>query len=393
MKTTTRVAAAALDQQDVLASLRERYDLHPDVIRLDGNSVGPLSRVAPARPPTSAEHPRFAPPGPARPDHDRYLEMQQATERLAPLVGADPAEIGLTDSTSMSLFRALLTAADLRSDRPVLLLGQDCFSTDRYLARSVADFTGRDLVLLERLRDLPDKLDARVAVVALSHTDTVSGTVRDSAAITAEIHRAGALALWELSHSAGALHVDLHAWEADFAIGCGDKYLGGGHTAPAYSFVARRHHADVHRALPNRDGSGGADVLDPPAMDVAASPMQSISGFHEGLAALEGVSTSTLEAKTSGLITLFLARVNRSPDTGVDVLGPSRGSRRGTQLSLRHRHARYLAQSMFARGVLLDFLEPDILRLGFAPSWLRYVDVWEAAEALNEALDEVTRYA
>lgn len=366
--------------------------MRPGVIPLDGNSVEPLGGTSPAGSRRFVEHRWGARAARCRPDHDRRPETRHPAHCLAPLIGADPAEITVADSTSMNLFRALLAAARLRCDRPVLVLGRDCFAADRYLARSAADFTGCELVLLDRLQDLPEVLDGRVAAVALSHVDPVSGAVRDSAAITAEIHRAGALALWELSRSAGALRVDMHAASADFAVGCGSKYLGGGHGAPAYCFVARRHH-DSLRQAPQGVGADRAGVLNPLATGFAeAPPEQSMSGFRAGLAVLDGVSPAELEAKTRALIELFLSCLDQESGTGVEVLGPPGGAGRGSQLAIRHRHAQYLMQGMFARGILVDFVEPDILRLGFAPAWLRYVDAWEAAEALNEALADVARH-
>lgn len=370
MWTTTRTAATALDEEDPLAGLRSRYNPSPGAIHLDGNSTGPPTSGAAVRARRFVDH-RWARPSK---EYGPHPESRLAARGLAPLVGAEADEIAIADSTSMNLFKALLAGARLRPRRSVLMVGRDCFPTDRYLARSAADLTDNDLVLLENADELPDVLEG-AAIVALSHVDSRSGAVRDTAATTERIHRAGALALWDLSNSAGALHVDLHAWDADFAIGCGDKYLGGGPGAPAYGFVARRHHPE-----PTRTDTGIQTT----------SPTLSVSGFRESLSVLSGVSTSALQAKTSALVELFLARVTRYRDEfGIEVLDLPAGTSRGTQVVLRHRHAQHLVQGLFARGVVADFAEPDLLRFGFSPSWLGYVDVWEAVEELGEVLHEL----
>ena len=394
MWTSTRTAATNLDISDDLAYLRDEYNLPPGVIHLDGNSVGPLQRPTPARLRTFVAH-RWDPASPRpKADSDARSEAQLAADGLAGLIGADPAEITVAESTSMHLFKALLAAARLRPGRQVLLLGRECFATDRYLARSAADFTGATLRLLDQVEELPEVLDDQVAMVALSHTDLLSGGVRDTAAITADIRRAGALSLWDLSNSAGALRVNLHEWDTDFALGCGYKYLGGGSGAPAYAYVARRHQADLNRVLPSFVGLGSGDVLNPLASrSVCAPSTLSISGLRAGLSILDDVSTRALEAKTHGLVELFLHRLHEQCEgTGLEVVTPPAGQPRGSQVSLRHRHAQYLAQGLFSRGILADFVEPDLLRFSFAPSWLRYVDIWEAVDQLHQLLEEAARH-
>lgn len=379
------------DQADALACLRNRYDLLPGVIQVDGDSVGPLSKTTSGGFRRFLEHRWDANSTRPAMEHDWSAETTALTRRLAPLIGAEPAEISIADSVSMNLFRALLAAAHLRPDRRTLVMGKDCFPTDRSLARSAAEFTGTELVLLEDMADLPEILDERVAVVALSHTDTLTGGVRDLAAITERIHSAGALSVWDISDSAGAVRVDLDAWGADLAVGCGYKYLGGGPGAPAYCYVARRHHGELERRLPSADPNSTRGGLSPLASGFdGAPPTLSITGFREGLSVLDGVSPAELEAKTASLVDLFVGRVaERSHETGLEVLDPAPGTTRGPEVTVRHRHAQYAVQNLFARGVFADFAEPDLIRFGFSPAWLRFVDVWEAAQVLHEILSDI----
>jgi kynureninase len=385
--TSTRTTATALDEADKLAGLRAQYNLPPGVIHLDGNSGGPLPRTTPARLRRFVEHRWVSGAMRPRVTNAWRPEARLAANALAPLIGADADEITVAESTSMNIFQALLAIARLRPDRSVLLVGRNCLSADRYLALSAAHFTGCELRLLDGPDDILAALDDNTAMIGLSHTDPITGGVRDLGAINDAAHRHGALTLWELSQSAGALNIDLHGCDADFAIGCGSMYLGGGPGSPAYSFLSRRHHADLARAA-----CRSAGVLNPLANGFVGAPsMLSLSELRAGLSILEGVPTAALHAKTSGLVGLFLDRLHDECGTAFDIIAPLEGSPRGTQVSLRHRHALYLAHGLFARGVVADFIEPDTLRFSFAPSWLRYVDVWEAVEALREVLDELDR--
>lgn len=387
------MAATALDRADDLAGLRDRYDLPFEVIRLDGNSGGSLPRTTPSRLRKFVEHRWDAHNARPRMNADGRTDAHRAASRLAPLIGTNPAEISVAESTSMHLFTTLLAATRLRPDRPVLAIGRDCFATDHYLARSAADFAGAELRLLESADDLATVLDEQVAVVALSHTEPASGAVGDPAAITTEVHRHGALALWDLSHSAGALNVDLHAWQADFALGCGYRYLGGGSGAPAYCFVAERHHEDLRA---ERTGNECCDrstgMLNP--LDGVAPSTPSMSEFLTGLSILDGVSPVALETKTTRLTELFLERLHESGTTReLEVIAPAEGRRQGSHVCLRHPDAQYVAQELLARGVVVDFAEPDVLRFSFAPAWLRYADVWEAVELLHRILIDFAHQA
>ncbi|MGP4018378.1 aminotransferase class V-fold PLP-dependent enzyme [Saccharopolyspora sp. 5N708] len=385
MWTSTRPTAEALDDADTLAGLRARYDLPPGLIRLDGNSGGPLPRTTTARLRRFVEHRREPHTARSRGESDWRRAARLAAGALAPLIGAAPNEITVSETTSINLFKGLLAAARLRPDRPILVVGRDCFAADRCLAQSAADFIGGQLHLLDCADELAALPTDQVAVVALSHTQLRSGAVRDAAAITAEIHRHGALVLWELSHSAGALDVDLHTWDADFAIGCGHRYLGGGAGAPAYSFVAERYRDEIP------PGVCTSGVLHPLAGGfVGTGSALSVSELHAGLSILDGVSRTALAAKAIGLADLFLDRLGAfCPDARIEVVAPPAGLSRGAQLSLRHEQAQRIADALFDRDVLVDYAEPDLLRLSFAPTWLRYVDIWEATEQLHTTLHEV----
>jgi kynureninase len=372
-------ATDALDSADPLAGLRSCYDLPAGVIHLNGTSGGPLPKTTPARLRKFVEHRWDNGAARARSAGSWRADARQAAQSLAPLIGADPEELTVAESTSMNLFRALLVAAHLRPDRSVLAVSRDCLPTDRCLARSAAAFSGCELRLIDSTEDLADQLDDRVAVVALSHADPESGALRDPLETTREVHRWGALTLWDLSYTAGALAVDLRAWEADLAIGCGHRYLGGGQGAPAYAFVSARHHADIADA-------GSTGVLNPLTSGFVGSPgTLALSQLRLALSILDGVTAPELEAKTTGLVSLFLQRLDEL-QAAVEVVGTPGGNRHGAQVSVRHHHAKYMAQDLFARGVLAECVEPDILRFSFAPSWLRYGDVWEAAETLNACL-------
>ncbi|KAA5835986.1 aminotransferase class V-fold PLP-dependent enzyme [Saccharopolyspora hirsuta] len=381
MWTSTRSVAEALDHTDALADLRVRYDLPPGLIRLDGDSGGPL-RTTPARLRRFVMHRHGTHTGRPRGESEWRREARLAAIALAPLIGAAPKELTVGESTSINLFKALLAAARLRPGRPVLAVGRDCFTADRFLAKSAAEFIGGRLHLFNDISELAALPCDEVAVVALSHTDLRTGAVRDASAITAEIHRRGALALWDLSHSAGALHVDLHGWRADFAIGCGHKYLGGGAGAPAYSFVADRHRGTFPVCTT-------AGVLHPLADGFTGSASTlSVSELRTGLSILAGIDVAELAAKTASLVQLFVDRLDHyCADTGIEVVRPPGPT--GAQILLRHERAQHIADALFDRDIVVEHPAPDLLRLNFAPSWLRYVDVWEAAEQLHAALHDV----
>ncbi|GAA3363865.1 aminotransferase class V-fold PLP-dependent enzyme [Saccharopolyspora gregorii] len=377
MWTSPRAAAEALDRADELAALRARYALPAGVIRLDGTSGGPRPRATSARLREFVENRRELRAPEPQIDAGLHRQARLAAAELAPLIGALPAEVVVADSASMNLFNALRAAAALRPGRRVLAVGRHDFAADHYLARSAADSAGCELRFVDDPAELPAQLDDQVAVVALSHVDPLSGEVRDAAELTALAHRRGALSLWDLSHSAGAVRVDLRGWAADFAVGCGYRYLGGGSGAPGFSFVAQRRRAELAEVAPGRGGFG------------AMPPTFSITELRAGLAALSGADPGSLAAKSTGLAEFFVRCLRDLPVAVAPV--PVSGAGRGAHVCVMHRRAHDVAQELSSRGVVVDLAGPGRLRFGFAPTWLRYADVQEAADHFGAVLAELAQ--
>lgn len=379
--TSTRADAEALDSADELAGLRVRCDPPPGMIRLDGSSGGPSPRHSSGRLRRLVEH-RGRPSGAPRPDERRQRDAHSAAVALGGLLGAAPEEISVVDSTSVGLFNALITAARLRPQHPSLAIGRDCLTTDRYVARSAADFTGRRLRLIDDVAELASAPPQHDALVALSHIDPHTGATRDLTTTTELVHRAGALVLWDLSGTAGALDVDLRAAGVDFAVGSGYRYLGGGPGASAYLYAAASHRTAT--------APGGNPAPDPLSTGLAGpAPDIPLAELRAGLAMLDGVVPAALEAKAVGLVGVFLQHLAQR-GTGSPDITPDR-SARGSHVCLRHPAAARIAQLLHERGVRTECVDPDVLRLSFAPAWLRYVDAWDAAGHVRAALAETDR--
>ncbi|MFE6410973.1 kynureninase [Streptomyces sp. NPDC057837] len=392
-----REKAAQLDADDPLASLRSRFLLPPDIVYLDGNSLGPLPAAVPAA-------------------LDDVVRRQWGTgligswnangwweaplrvgDAVGALIGAAPGQTIAGDSTSVQLFTALDAAAALRPDRPLLVTDPGHFPTDRYLADAVA---GRRDLRVRRVppADLPDFLAAeghRVAVVSYSPVDFRTGELYDMAALTRATHDAGALALWDLCHAAGALPVDVDALGVDLAVGCGYKFLSGGPGAPAFLYVARRHHAALETPLPGWTGHADPFALAreyTPAPGIARArigtpPILSLLALEAALTAFDGVDLAQVRAKSLSLTGFFL----RCADDLLAPLGftsvtPADPARRGSQVTLRHPHARGLVAALAERGVIADMRAPDLLRFGVNALYTGHQDLLGAALHLRDVV-------
>lgn len=391
---TTRAQAQELDAADPLAGLRDAFELPPGVIYLDGNSLGALPASTPDAVADVVRHQWGERLIRSWNEAGWWTASRRVAAALAPLLGAGPDELVVADSTSVNLFKLLLAGTRLRPGRPVLVAERDAFPTDVYIARSVAELTGGELRLIGGPAELPGVLDDRVAVVCLSHVDFRTAALWPAAATTAAVHDAGALMLWDLCHSAGTLDVRLREWGADLAVGCGYKYLNGGPGAPAFAYVATEHHSDLVTPLPGWHGHADPFAMSPeyrPAAGVGrlangTPPILSLVALETAVNVLAGVSTAELRAKGQSLTTLFVELITEWC-SALTVVSPRDADLRGSQISLRFSHAFELVQALLERGVIGDFRAPDLARFGFAPAYVRHVDVWDAAARIAEVVD------
>ena len=404
----TRAAALALDDADPLAAFRSRFtgteDDGPDrSIYLDGNSLGRLPGETPA---TLA----------------RVVEQQwgeglvgswagwigEATRLgdalAAGVLGAHPGEVLVGDSTSVNLYKLLVAGAQARPGRDVLVCTADDFPTDRYVVAGVAE--ARGMTVREIPADVDEgldpqtlaaALDERVAVVVLSHVAYRSGALADLAAVTRLVHEAGALVLWDLSHAVGAVPVELGAAGADLAVGCTYKYLNAGPGAPAFLYVRRDLQEQLRSPIQGwfgqRDQFAMGPVYEPAAgierFGVGTPPVLAMAAVEVGVRLVAEAGVDRLAAKGRSLTELAVALADAwlAPH-GVSLASPRDPARRGSHVTFAHPQAWQLTQALIDRRVVPDFRTPDRVRLGPAPLYTRFVDVWDAMSRFREVLAE-----
>ena len=391
-----RSAFEALDRSDPLAPLRDNFLLPPGVINLDGNSLGALPRSTAARVSRVIEKEWGEDLITSWNRHD-WIEMpQRVGDKIARLVGAGAGEVVVTESTSINLFKVLAVALKMRPERRVIVSDAENFPTNLYMAEGLTKLLGQDYILrLVPAHHLRHALGADTAVLMLTQVNFRTGALHDMAAMTAAAHAAGALAIWDLSHTAGALPVDLDGAQADFAIGCGYKYLNGGPGAPAFVYAAARHHGQAAQPLYGWLGHDApfdfATSYRPAAgirQYVVSTPsILALAALEEGVDLLLQADLSELRAKSQALTEAFITLVEaRCTGLGLSLATPRDPARRGSQVSFAHDHSYAVMQALIARGVIGDFRAPDLLRFGFSPLYIRHVDVWDAAEALRDVL-------
>ena len=409
MTSITRDQALALDAADPLAPLRQQFDLPAGKIYLDGNSLGVLPRSTAARVQQVVTQ-EWGQDLIGSWNSAGWITLpQRIGDKIARLVGAGAGELVVADSTSVNLFKVLSAALSIvRQDAPqrrVILSERSNFPTDLYIAEALARERGFELVLADA-DEIPQRLDDRVAVLMLTHVNYRTGRMHDMAALTRAAHAAGALALWDLAHSAGAVPVDLHAANADFAIGCGYKYLNGGPGAPAFVWVHPRHTERFWQPLAGWMGHAAPFEFTPgyrPAAGISrylcgTPPVLSLAALECGVDTLLSAEPhggmAALRAKSLALTRLFAAEVEaRCAGQGLSLASPADDARRGSQVCLARTEGAYaIVQALIARGVIGDFRAgdgatlPDILRFGFTPLYTRHVDAWDAVQHLHEVL-------
>ena len=394
---TTRENCAALDAGDPLASFRARFALPEGVIYLDGNSLGalPKSAIERARGVIGEEWGD----GLIRSWNDAdWMDLPfKAGDKIARLIGAGEGEVVACDSTSVNLFKLLAAAFALRPERRVLLTEVDNFPTDNYVAEGISEFLGERVIRrLVSTDDIIGAIDGDTAVVSLTHVNYRTGRIHDMAAINEAAAAVGALTLWDLSHSAGAVPLDLNGAGADLAVGCGYKYLNGGPGAPAYLFVAARHQEAIRQpisgwmghAAPFEFAAGFRPAPGIARMLSGTPPVIALAVLESGLDILVEAGMAALREKSVALGELFIARIEETcADHGLELLSPRNAAERGSQVSYAYANGFGAVQTLIERGVIGDFRQPDVMRFGFAPLYLRYVDVWDAAEAFATVLD------
>lgn len=396
MQQSPQGAAHPLDRDDPLAGFREAFELPPGVIYLDGNSLGPPPLAALEDLNEAAQEAWGQ--GLVRSWNTAgWIDAPlQLGDQLAGLIGAEAGEVIVADSTSVNLFKLLVAALQARPGRKVVLSEPGDFPTDLYMAEGAVRTLGggRRLALAE-----PEALEAAIgpdtAVLMLGHVHYKSGRVRDMAGLTARAQAAGALVLWDLSHSGGVLPVDLNGCNVDLAVGCGYKYLSGGPGAPAYLFVAKRHQDSLISPLGGWMGHAQPFAFEDgyaPAQGIrrfacGTPPILSLTALQAGVALARRAGPERLAAKARALGDLFITTVEAGPaKDALSLASPRDAGQRGGQVSFRHPQAYAIVQALIARGVIGDFRAPDICRFGFSPLFLSFEAVEQGARLLGEVV-------
>jgi kynureninase len=409
---TTREACATRDAADPLAPLRSQFALAPvdaeGVIYLDGNSLGVLPAATPERIRAVAEQEWGV--GLIRSWNTAgWITLSQRIgDKIARLIGVGAGEVAVADSTSVNLHKVLSAAIALARKRRYILSERTNFPTDLYIADTIAQQYGLELLLIDDV-DVAAHLDDRVAIVMLTHVNYRTGYMHDMSAVTRSAHAAGAIVVWDLAHSAGAVPVNLRgtndADAADFAVGCGYKYLNGGPGAPAFAWAHPKHTEWMDRRQFRQPLSGWLGHASPFAFTTDYRPAAGMARFIAGtppviaMAALEcGVDTvlaaegrggmPAIREKSVALTQLFIDLVEqRCAGHELTLASPREARSRGSQVSFAHpAHGYEIMQALIARGVIGDFRAPDILRFGFTPLYTRFVDVWDAVDRLHGVL-------
>ena len=384
----------ALDAADPLAHFRDRFDLPESVIYLDGNSLGALPREAKKRIADVVSR-EWGQDLIRSWNTNHWIEApRRVGSKIAQLIGAKAAEVIATDSTSINVFKALSAAIDLNPDRPLILSETGNFPTDAYMMEGLSRLTGgRVEQKLVAPTDIPSALTEDVAVLLLTHTNYKSGRLHDMAALTKAAQAKGILVIWDLSHSAGAMPVDLNGCNVDFAVGCGYKYMNGGPGAPAFVFVAERHQNQVFPALSGWMGHANPfDFTDDykPAAGIdrflCGTPgILGLAGLECGVDLMLEADMAVIRNKSLALSQLFIDLVEANcPD--VNLVSPRSPELRGSQISFAHERGYSVMQALIARGIIGDFRAPNVLRFGFTPLYTRFEDVWIAAMALSDII-------
>ena len=388
--------ARQLDEADPLRDFRSSFDLPQGIVYLDGNSLGALPAAAAPRL-TDLVVKEWG-RGLVRSWNGDWIDAPtRVGDKIAQLIGAQDGEVIVADSTTINVCKLLYAALAARSDRSIVLSEPGNFPTDLYAVQGVIrSLGGHHALQLVDIGKLAASINEDTALVLLTHVHYKTAAIRDMRAITSKAHEHGALVLWDLSHSAGAVDVDLNGAGADLAVGCGYKYLNGGPGAPAFLFVARRHQTSLDTAL-----AGWMGHAAPFEFSDGYTPAPNIRRFITGTPAILGIAAlevgvdihlragmRRLVAKSQALSDCFMMLVEPfCAKHALRIATPLIPEERGSHVALTSQEGFRITQALIERGIIGDFRAPDTLRFGFAPLYTRYQDVWLAAQALREILE------
>lgn len=386
-----------LDLKDPLASFRDEFFLPEGIIYLNGNSLGamPIKAAQRARQVVEKE---WATGLIGSMNTAGWFELPLTLGRkIAPLIGAKPNEVVITDSTGIDLYKVLAAALQIQPERRVIVMEGSNFPTDNYMVQGLLAQLGDGyMIRYAEADEIMAAIDADVAAICMTHVHYKTGHILDMAAITERAHAAGAAAVWDLCHSAGAMPVYLNACQVDFAVACTYKYLNGGPGSPAMLFAAERHHGKYLQPLTGWFGHQAPFDFDQdyrPAGDIrqmlsGTQPILSLSLAEIGIDLMLRADMQAIREKSIRMTDLFIELVeHRCGGHGIKLASPREASRRGSQVSFHHLDAYPIVRALHERGVICDYRAAGNMRFGFAPLYNSYADVWDAVEHLHDIFD------
>lgn len=382
----------ALDETDPLAFLVARFSLPNGIVYLDGNSLGPLPAHVPEVIEDVVERQWGQDLITSWNKGGWWKLAERVGDKVAPLIGVTAGSVIVADTTTVALYKAVSAATRMRPDRPTIITDSGNFPTDRYTMRAIATQAGGRFVVVEP-DQVAEALDESVAVVSLTHVDYRTGRRHDMSAVTNAAHEVGAVMVWDLSHSVGAMDLDLG--HADMAVGCGYKYLNGGPGAPAFMYLRPELWDEFVNPV-----AGWWGHADPFAMRqdfepaagrrralAGTQPILSMAALDSALDTFADVNPGQLRARSELLTTNFIALADQLlPE--FELVTPRNVSERGSHVSLAHDQAPAIMEALIAHGVIGDVRPPNLLRFGLGPSFQRHVDVWDAILELRRVMDE-----
>ena len=387
----------ALDKADPLAKKRLEFDLPTNTVYLDGNSLGALPTAAKSRIADVVSEQWGNHLIRSWNDH-HWIDLPISVgNKIAPIVGAEPGQVICCDSISVNLFKLLSSALSLNSARSIVLSTQDNFPTDLYMAQGLSELLGPGLCQLQLVAEeqIEHNLNEDVAVLLLTQVNFRTGQLLNMEKLTQLAHKKGILVIWDLAHSAGALPVELDKCKVDFAVGCGYKYLNGGPGAPAFLYVAKRHHALVKQPLSGWMGHAKPFTFDPEYQSasninqfLSGTPcVISMSALDAALDVWQDVDILEIRQKSIALCDVFIRTVQMHDCLSeLQLCSPSAANQRGSQLAFSHDNAFAICQALIEKGVIADFRAPNILRFGFTPLYTSFEDIWQAVSTLVDVV-------